>query len=293
MTGSAVRVPTFAKAIQPFRSSARFRRTVVVIGSNRHPGRRGRTDAAAGAPAVSYEDIGGLERELGRMREIVELPLKHSRLFERLGILPPKGVLLYGPPGTGKTLLAKRRRRDQRPLHPHQRPEIMGKYYGESEERLRKIFEEAQEHAPSILFIDEIDAVAPKREEMGSQQQVEKRVVAQLLSLMDGFVSRGQVIVIGATNIPEVLDPALRRPGRFDREIDIGVPERSGRREILKIHTRAMPLGADVNLRDVAEHSHGFVGADLEALCQEVGMVALRSVSGRRPRTPPRQRTAT
>jgi transitional endoplasmic reticulum ATPase len=230
---------------------------------------------AARAPAVSYEDIGGLEREVARVREIVELPLKHSRVFERLGILAPKGVLLYGPPGTGKTLLARAVAAESRVHFIHLNgPEIMRKFYGESEGKLREVFEEAARHAPAILFIDEIDAVAPKRTEVVGE--VEKRVVAQLLSLMDGFVARGQVIVIGATNIPEVLDPALRRPGRFDREIEIGIPNTQARRQILRIHTRAMPLAADVDLAEIAEHSHGFVGADLEALGQEVGMIALR-----------------
>jgi transitional endoplasmic reticulum ATPase len=230
---------------------------------------------AARAPAVSYEDIGGLEREVARVREIVELPLKHPRIFERLGILAPKGVLLYGPPGTGKTLLARAVAAESRVHFIHLNgPEIMRKFYGESEAKLREVFEEAARHAPAILFIDEIDAVAPKRAEVTGE--VEKRVVAQLLSLMDGFVSRGQVIVIGATNIPEVLDPALRRPGRFDREIEIGVPNTQARLQILKIHTRAMPLAGDVNLQEIADHSHGFVGADLEALGQEVGMIALR-----------------
>ena len=230
---------------------------------------------AARAPAVSYEDIGGLEREVARVREIVELPLKYSRIFERLGILAPKGVLLYGPPGTGKTLLARAVAAESRVHFIHLNgPEIMRKFYGESEAKLREVFEEAARHAPAILFIDEIDAVAPKRTEVAGE--VEKRVVAQLLSLMDGFVARGQVIVIGATNIPEVLDPALRRPGRFDREIEIGVPNTQARLQILRIHTRAMPLASDVNLQEIAEHSHGFVGADLEALGQEVGMIALR-----------------
>jgi transitional endoplasmic reticulum ATPase len=224
---------------------------------------------------VSYEDIGGLECEVARVREMVELPLKHTRLFEQLGVLAPKGVLLYGPPGTGKTLLARAVAAESRVHFIHLNgPEIMRKFYGESEAKLREVFEDAARHAPAILFIDEIDAVAPKRAEVVGE--VEKRVVAQLLSLMDGFVSRGQVIVIGATNIPEVLDPALRRPGRFDREIEIGVPNTQARRQILRIHTRAMPLGPDVDLQEVAEHTHGFVGADLEALCQEVGMVALR-----------------
>jgi len=274
ITGCVVRVPTFAKAIN-FQVMRTIPSGPVVIGK--------RTDirvvegeqTAARAPAVSYEDIGGLEREVARVREIVELPLKHSRIFERLGILAPKGVLLYGPPGTGKTLLARAVAAESRVHFIHLNgPEIMRKFYGESEAKLREVFEEAARHAPAILFIDEIDAVAPKRAEVVGE--VEKRVVAQLLSLMDGFVSRGQVIVIGATNIPEVLDPALRRPGRFDREIEIGVPNTQARLQILKIHTRAMPLAPDVNLEEIAEHSHGFVGADLEALGQEVGMIALR-----------------
>jgi transitional endoplasmic reticulum ATPase len=274
VTGAAVRVPTYAKAVN-FQVVRTIPAGPVVIGP--------RTDlrvvegeqTAARAPEVSYEDIGGLEREVARVREIVELPLKHARVFERLGILAPKGVLLYGPPGTGKTLLARAVAAESRVHFIHLNgPEIIRKFYGESEARLREVFEEAARHAPAILFIDEIDAVAPKRTDVAGD--VEKRVVAQLLSLMDGFVSRGQVIVIGATNIPEVLDPALRRPGRFDREIDIGVPNTQARLQILKIHTRAMPLGDDVNLPEIAEHSHGFVGADLEALCQEVGMVALR-----------------
>ena len=274
VAGGAVRVPTFAKAVN-FQVVRTIPSGPVVIGP--------RTDirvvdgeaVAARAPAVAYEDIGGLEREVTRVREIVELPLKHSRLFERLGILAPKGVLLYGPPGTGKTLLARAVAAESRVHFIHLNgPEIMRKFYGESEAKLREVFEEAARKAPAILFIDEIDAVAPKRADVSGE--VEKRVVAQLLGLMDGFVSRGQVIVIGATNIPEVLDPALRRPGRFDREIEIGVPNTQARLQILKIHTRAMPLGGDVNLEEIAEHSHGFVGADVEALCQEVGMIALR-----------------
>ena len=274
MAGGVVRVPTFAKAVN-FQVVRTIPSGPVVIGK--------RTDlrvvegekTAARAPAVCYEDIGGLEREVERVREIVELPLKYPRIFERLGILAPKGVLLYGPPGTGKTLLARAVAAESRVHFIHLNgPEIMRKFYGESEAKLREVFEEAARHSPSILFIDEIDAVAPKRAEVAGE--VEKRVVAQLLSLMDGFVARGQVIVIGATNLPEVLDPALRRPGRFDREIEIGVPNTQARLQILKIHTRAMPLASDVNLKEIAEHSHGFVGADLEALGQEVGMIALR-----------------
>jgi transitional endoplasmic reticulum ATPase len=232
------------------------------------------------ATGVTYEDIGGLRKQVQRIREMIELPLRYPELFDRLGIEPPKGVLLYGPPGTGKTLIAKALANETSAYFTHiGGPEIMGKYYGESEERLRKIFEEAQEHAPSIMFIDELDAVAPKREELGSQQQVEKRVVAQLLSLMDGLRARGQVAVIGATNAPQLIDPALRRPGRFDREINVGVPERNGRREILEVHTRGMPLAEDVSVDKLAEITHGFVGADLAALCREAAMVTLRRIS--------------
>ncbi|NHW24125.1 MAG: CDC48 family AAA ATPase [Archaeoglobales archaeon] len=228
-------------------------------------------------PNVTYEDIGGLKRELRLVREMIELPLKHPELFQRLGIEPPKGVLLHGPPGTGKTLIAKAVANE---VDAHfisiSGPEIMSKYYGESEQRLREIFEEAKQNAPSIIFIDEIDSIAPKREEVTGE--VERRVVAQLLALMDGLESRGQVIVIAATNRPDAIDPALRRPGRFDREIEIGVPDRDGRKEILEIHTRKMPLAEDVNLDELADATNGFVGADLEALCKEAAMHALRRV---------------
>jgi len=224
---------------------------------------------------VAYEDIGGLEKELKLIREMVELPLRYGQAFERLGIEAPKGVLLYGPPGTGKTLVARAIASETR-LHfiRVNGPEIIHKFYGESEARLREIFEEASRKAPSIIFIDEIDAIAPKRAEVLGD--VEKRVVAQLLALMDGMVSRGHVIVIGATNIPEMIDPALRRPGRFDREIVIPIPNSEGRRAILKIHSRRMPLSPDVDLDRLAQITHAFVGADLEALCKEAGMVALR-----------------
>jgi len=274
IAGCVVRVPTFAKAVN-FQVVRTIPSGPVVIGSRTDIRIVDGDQTIARAPAVSYEDIGGLEREVARVREIIELPLKHSRIFEQLGILAPKGVLLYGPPGTGKTLLARAVAAESRVHFIHLNgPEIMRKFYGESEAKLREVFEEAARHAPAILFIDEIDAVAPKRTDVAGE--VEKRVVAQLLSLMDGFVARGQVIVIGATNIPEVLDPALRRPGRFDREIEIGVPNTQARLQILRIHTRAMPLAPDVDLQEIAEHSHGFVGADLEALGQEVGMIALR-----------------
>ncbi|PIU29670.1 ATPase [Candidatus Woesearchaeota archaeon CG07_land_8_20_14_0_80_44_23] len=226
---------------------------------------------------VSYEDIGGLSDEIRKVREMVELPLKHPEIFERLGIEPPKGVLLHGPPGTGKTLLAKAVANE---TNSHfvliNGPEIMSKYYGQSEENLRKKFEDAEKNAPSIIFIDEIDAIASKREE--SKGEVERRVVAQLLAVMDGLKSRGKVVVIAATNVPNLIDPALRRPGRFDREIEINVPHTDARLEILKIHTRNMPLAKDVNLKEIAEVTHGFVGADLESLAKEAAMIVLRGV---------------
>jgi len=227
--------------------------------------------------AVTYEDIGGLKEELQRVRETIELPLKHPELFDRLGIDPPKGVLLYGPPGTGKTLIAKAVSNEAGAnFYSIQGPEIMSKYYGESEERLRQKFEEAEKNPPSVIFIDELDSIAPKREEVTGE--VERRVVAQLLTLMDGLKARGNLIVIGATNREAAVDPALRRPGRFDREIEIGVPDRNGRKEILQIHTRGMPLAKDVSLGKLAEITHGFVGADLEALAREAAMSALRKI---------------
>ncbi|OYT58196.1 ATPase, partial [Euryarchaeota archaeon ex4484_162] len=226
-------------------------------------------------PRVSYEDIGGLHDEILRVREMIELPLKHPELFDRLGIDPPKGVLLYGPPGTGKTLIAKAVANESgASFYTINGPEIMSKFYGQSEENLRKIFEEAEKNAPSIIFIDEIDAIAPKRSEVHGE--VERRVVSQLLTLMDGLKGRGKVIVIGATNIPDSLDPALRRPGRFDREIRIDVPDRDGRKEILQIHTRGMPKSEDCNLDELADITYGFVGADLAALAREAAMNALR-----------------
>ena len=290
-------------------------------------------------PRVTYEDIGGLKNEVQKIREMIELPLKHPELFEKLGIEPPKGVLLHGPPGCGKTLIAKAVANETNAYFISVNgPEIMSKFYGESEENLRRVFKEAEENSPSIIFIDEIDAIAPKREEVSGE--VEKRVVAQLLALMDGLASRGQVVVIGATNRPNALDPALRRPGRFDREIEIGVPDRNARKEILQIHTRGMPLEPDYDkdkviealtkiygsekykdmqkdievlikrieaasspeeikeilnifdnlksevrnrlidemLEELANITHGFVGADIEALCKEAAMNALRRV---------------
>jgi len=228
---------------------------------------------------VSYEDVGGLSTQIQRIREMIELPLKYPEVFERLGIEAPKGVFLYGPPGTGKTLIARAVANETDAYFTSiSGPEIMGKFYGESEGRLRSVFEDAQKHAPAIIFIDEIDAIAPKREDMGGEKQVERRVVAQLLALLDGLESRGHVIIIGATNIPNTIDPALRRPGRFDREISISIPDKNGRLEILEIHTRGMPLAKDVSLERLAEITHGFVGADLEALAREAAMSALRKI---------------
>src|SRR2546422_1534996 len=230
-----------------------------------------------GVPQVTYEDIGGLTDEIKKVREMIELPLRHPEIFEKLGIEAPKGVLLYGPPGTGKTLLAKAVANES---NAHfisiSGPEIMSKFYGESEARIREIFHEAKEKAPSIMFVDEIDSIAPKREEV--MGEVERRVVSQLLSLMDGLEARGKVIVMAATNRPNAIDPALRRPGRFDREIEIKVPDKRGRLEILQIHTRNMPLDTDVNHQRMAAVSHGFVGADLEYLCKEAAMKTLRRV---------------
>lgn len=224
---------------------------------------------------ITYEDVGGLTDEIKKIREMVELPLKHPEIFERLGIQPPKGVLLHGPPGTGKTLLAKAVANETNAQFIHlDSPSVMSKYVGEAERKIRTVFQEAEKNAPSIIFIDEIDAIAIKREE--SYGEVERRVVAQLLATMDGLKARGKVIVIAATNRPNSIDPALRRPGRFDREIEIGVPKPSARLDILKIHTRTMPLNEDVNLKEVADLTHGFVGADLEALCKEAAMIVLR-----------------
>jgi transitional endoplasmic reticulum ATPase len=233
--------------------------------------------AAKGVPRVSYEDIGGLKNEVQKVREMIELPLRHPEIFDRIGIEAPKGVLLHGPPGTGKTLLAKAVANETNTnFYSISGPEIMSKFYGESEERLREVFKEAEENAPSIIFIDEIDSIAPKREEVSGD--VEKRVVSQLLTLMDGIQSRGKLVVIGATNRPNAIDPALRRPGRFDREIDIGIPDEQGRLDILLIHTRGMPLTEDVDLESIAKVTHGFVGADLEALSKEAAMRSLRKI---------------
>jgi len=226
---------------------------------------------------VSYEDIGGLNEEIETIREMIEVPMKYPQVFKKLGVSPPKGIMLYGPPGTGKTLLAKAVASETESHFIHLAgPEIMSKWYGQSEENLRNVFKEAQEHAPSIIFIDEIDAIAPSREQV--QGEVEKRVVSQLLTLMDGLEARGEVVVIAATNRPDSIDPALRRPGRFDRELQIGIPDRGGRKEILQIHTRGMPLAEDVKLDKLADVTYGYSGADLAALSREAAMGALRRV---------------
>jgi transitional endoplasmic reticulum ATPase len=278
-TNDTVFIPILGRAI-PFKvTSVKPAGTVVVQHSTMLSIAEKPTGDVAGAAQVTYEEIGGLADAIQRIREMVELPMRHPEIFKRLGIDPPRGLILHGPPGTGKTLLAKAVAGESEANFVHiNGPEIMSKFYGESEQKLRKIFEEAEENAPSIIFIDELDAIAPKREDV--QGEVERRVVAQLLATMDGLKARGQVIVIGATNRVNALDPALRRPGRFDREIEIGVPDETGRLEVLHIHSRGMPLTAEgdnrVDLQNLAHITHGFVGADLNALCREAAMKALR-----------------
>jgi transitional endoplasmic reticulum ATPase len=231
----------------------------------------------ASVPRITYDELGGLKSEVQKIREMVELPMRHPELFEKIGVEAPKGVLLYGPPGTGKTLLAKAVAGE---TNAHfisiSGPEIMGKHYGESEERIREIFTQAEENSPSIVFIDEIDSIAPKRDEVSGE--LEKRIVSQLLTLMDGMKSRGNVVVIAATNRPDSIDPALRRPGRFDREIEIGIPDDEGRFDILSIHTRGMPIDEKVDLKQISKTTHGFVGADLEILSKEAAMKSLRRI---------------
>jgi len=277
--GDTIRANLFGTRSQDFTVISAVPRGVVLVHARTKIEVKEKGEARAGGFKISYEDIGGLGKELHRIREMVELPLKYPQVFERLGIDPPKGVLLHGPPGCGKTLIARAVANETAAYFTHiTGPEIMGKFYGESEGRLRSVFEEAKSNAPAILFIDESDAIAPKREDMGGEKQVERRVVAQLLALMDGLESRGEVIVIGATNIPNSLDPALRRPGRFDREIAISIPDQKGRLDIIQIHTRGMPLAQDVDLEKLSQITHGFVGADLEALSREAAMNALRKI---------------
>ncbi|MFW9792951.1 MAG: CDC48 family AAA ATPase [Candidatus Thorarchaeota archaeon] len=278
-TQDTVFIPILGRAI-PFKvTSIKPAGTVVVQHSTILAITEKPTGDVVGAAQVTYEEIGGLSDAIQRIREMVELPMKHPEIFKRLGIDPPRGLILHGPPGTGKTLLAKAVAGESEANFVHiNGPEIMSKFYGESEQKLRKIFEEAEENAPSIIFIDELDAIAPKREDV--QGEVERRVVAQLLATMDGLKVRGQVVVIGATNRVNALDPALRRPGRFDRELEIGVPDETGRLEVLHIHSRGMPLTSEgegtVDLQHLAKITHGFVGADLNALCREAAMKALR-----------------
>ena len=275
-TGDRVRVTLFGSRFQEFRVTETVPNGIVLIrpdtsirielpGVNASPGR------------ISYEDIGGLGSAIRRVREMIELPLRHPAVFARLGIDPPKGVLLYGPPGCGKTLLARAVASEtDATFLSISGPEVITKYYGESEAKLRQLFEQARKEAPAIIFLDEIDSIASKREH--ATGEVEKRVVAQLLALMDGLEARGQIIVIAATNLPNSLDAALRRPGRFDREIVIGIPDVAGRREVFELHTRGMPLAADVDIPRLAETTHGFTGADVAALCREAAMAALRRV---------------
>jgi transitional endoplasmic reticulum ATPase len=277
MTSSNQTVPLRVASTQPSGTVVVNDSTEVQI--SQKPAEQIRETSSGGdeGPSITYEDIGGLDRELEQVREMIELPMRHPELFSRLGIDPPKGVLLHGPPGTGKTLIAKAVANEiDASFHTISGPEIMSKYYGESEEQLREVFDEAEENAPAIVFMDELDSIAPKREETSGD--VERRVVAQLLSLMDGLESRGQVVVIGATNRIDAIDPALRRGGRFDREIEIGVPDRDGRKEILQVHTRNMPLSDEVDVDEFADNTHGFVGADLESLAKESAMNALRRI---------------
>jgi len=287
--GNKIRVTFFGSKFQDFEVEDTDPQGAVLINSGTAIKIKGAAKEKRGV-GITYEDIGGLKKEIGKIREMIELPLKYPEVFERLGISAPKGVLLYGPPGCGKTLIAKAVANETDAYFTSiSGPEIMGKFYGESEGRLREVFEEAKANTPAILVIDEIDAIAPKREDMGGEKQVERRVVAQLLALMDGLEARGDLVVIGITNIPNTLDPALRRPGRFDREISIPIPDKYGRKEILEIHTRGMPLAKDacpvrngisngVDLDKLAEITHGFVGADLEALAREAAMSALREI---------------
>ena len=276
-TGDRIRVALFGSRFQEFRVLETVPRGTVIVRRETAIRIDVRGSSSDGLGRVSYEDIGGLGGAIQRVREMIELPLRYPEIFGRLGIDPPKGVLLHGPPGCGKTLLARAVANETNAsFFAISGPEIVSKYYGESEAKLRQLFEQAKKEAPSIIFLDEIDSIAPKRE--NTTGEVEKRIVAQLLAIMDGLEARGQITVIAATNLPNVLDPALRRPGRFDREIVIGIPDVQGRREMLEIHTRGMPLSGDINLQVLAEITHGFTGADVAALCREAAMAALRRV---------------
>ena len=282
MQGDRIRALLFGSSSREFSVVRTSPEGPVLMGSETAMVVEGQAEGKPGVAqtkVLSYEDIGGLAKEIRKIREMIELPMRHPEVFERLGIQPPKGVLLHGPPGTGKTLIARAVASEtDATFLVLNGPEIMAKYYGESEGKLRSLFEEASKNAPAIIFLDEIDAIAPKRLEMGGEKQVERRVVAQLLALMDGLEGRGEVIVIGASNVPDTIDPALRRPGRFDREIEIGIPDANGRLEVLHVHTRGMPLADDVQLKRMAELTHGYVGADLEALAREAAMACLRNV---------------
>ena len=262
--------------VQPDNESVVVNKDTTIIIGSKEPTSRTEIAESKAIPKISYEDIGGLDDTIKNLREMVELPMRYPELFQRLGVNPPKGVLLHGPPGTGKTLLAKAVASESASHFVHvSGPEIMSKFYGESEQKIREIFEEAAKNEPSIIFIDEIDSIAPKRDDQGSGE-VERRIVSQMLSLMDGLSGRGETIVIGATNRPNSIDPALRRPGRFDREIEIPVPTSEARKVILEIQTRYMPLAEDVDLKNIVEHTKGFVGADLTSLAKEAGMKAIR-----------------
>jgi transitional endoplasmic reticulum ATPase len=280
ISGDIVRATLFGSQFQDFIVSDTTPDGVVLIRPEtkiRIETQEGKEGKNLDKTSISYEDIGGLDKAIQKVREMIELPLKYPQLFEKLGIQPPKGVLLYGPPGCGKTLLARAVANEtDATFFSVSGPEVIHKFYGESEKHLREIFEQAKAKAPSIIFIDEIDSIAPKRENVVGD--VEKRVVAQLLALLDGLKDRGQVIVVAATNLPNLIDPALRRPGRFDREIVIGIPDSQARLQIIEIHTRGMPLAEDVDLKRIAEITHGFTGADLEALCREAAMLTLRKV---------------
>jgi len=280
LSGDIVRATLFGSQFQDFIVSDTAPDGVVLIRPEtkiRIETQEGKEGKNLDKTSISYEDIGGLDKAIQKVREMIELPLKYPQLFEKLGIQPPKGVLLYGPPGCGKTLLARAVANEtDATFFSVSGPEVIHKFYGESEKHLREIFEQAKAKAPSIIFIDEIDSIAPKRENVVGD--VEKRVVAQLLALLDGLKDRGQVIVVAATNLPNLIDPALRRPGRFDREIVIGIPDSQARLQIIEIHTRGMPLAEDVDLKRIAEITHGFTGADLEALCREAAMLTLRKV---------------